>query len=68
MGEMYDMIKGLWVKDGIIVLLVFIYLFWVIKIGIVDLKIFFLGIGLFVIGLLLYFILMRWGKSILVIK
>ncbi|MEC1068342.1 amino acid permease [Priestia megaterium] len=62
-GETYDIIKGSRVKDGIIASLALIYSLWVIKTGTADLKTFFLGIGLFVIGLLLYPILMRRGKS-----
>ncbi|MDC7723634.1 amino acid permease [Priestia megaterium] len=61
-GETYDTIKGSRVKDGIIASLALIYSLWVIKTGTADLKTFFLGIGLFVIGLLLYPILMRRGK------
>ena len=67
-GETYDTIKGSRVKDGIIASLALIYSLWVIKTGTVDLKTFFLGIGLFVIGLLLYPILMRRGKSTSAIK
>jgi arginine:ornithine antiporter/lysine permease len=67
-GETYDTIKGSRVKDGIIAALALIYSLWVIKTGTADLKTFFLGIGLFVIGLLLYPILMRRGKSTSAIK
>lgn len=67
-GETYDIIKGSRVKDGIIASLALIYSLWVIKTGTADLKTFFLGIGLFVIGLLLYPILMRRGKSTSAIK
>ncbi|WP_182006646.1 amino acid permease [Priestia aryabhattai] len=67
-GETYDTIKGSRVKDGIIASLALIYSLWVIKTGTADLKTFFLGIGLFVIGLLLYPILMRRGKSTSAIK
>lgn len=47
------------IKDGIITTLAFIYSIWVIKTGTADLKTFFLGIGLFVLGLILYPVLMK---------
>lgn len=59
MGEIYDEIKGLRVWDGFIVILVCIYFFYVIIIGMVDLMIFIFGIGLFFVGLLLYFFVLK---------
>lgn len=47
------------IKDGIITALAFLYSIWVIKTGTADLKTFFLGIGLFVLGLILYPVLMK---------
>jgi arginine:ornithine antiporter/lysine permease len=58
-GETYDTIKGSRIKDGIITVLALLYSLWVIKTGTADMKTFLLGIGLFVVGLLLYPILMR---------
>lgn len=63
-GETYDVIKGSRIKDGIVTLLALIYSIWVIKTGTADLKTFFLGIGLFVIGLILYPIIMKNGNVI----
>ncbi|MBM7691029.1 arginine:ornithine antiporter/lysine permease [Peribacillus deserti] len=58
-GETYDVINGSRVKDGIITVLALIYSLWVIKTGTADLKTFLLGMGLFVVGLLLYPVLMK---------
>lgn len=58
-GETYDITPGSRVKDGIITVLALLYSIWVIKTGTTDLKTFFLGIGLFVLGLVLYPILMK---------
>lgn len=58
-GETYDVMPGSRIKDGIITILAFLYSIWVIKTGTADLKTFFLGIGLFVLGLILYPILMK---------
>ncbi|MGE6257724.1 amino acid permease [Heyndrickxia sporothermodurans] len=63
-GETYDVIKGSRIKDGIVTVLALIYSIWVIKTGTADLKTFFLGIGLFVIGLILYPIIMKNGNVI----
>ena len=62
-GETYDTIKGSRVRDGVITGLALVYSLWVIKTGTADLKTFFLGIGLFVIGLLLYPIVMKKPAS-----
>ncbi|GIN40179.1 MULTISPECIES: amino acid permease [Heyndrickxia] len=58
-GETYDVVTGSRLKDGIITVLAFVYSIWVIKTGTADMKTFLLGIGLFVIGLILYPIIMR---------
>ncbi|MFB6467478.1 amino acid permease [Cytobacillus sp. Hz8] len=58
-GETYAEIKGSRIVDGIITGLALIYSIWVIKTGTADLKTFFLGIGLFVFGLILYPFIMR---------
>ena len=58
-GETYDVVTGSRLKDGIITLLAFVYSIWVIKTGTADMKTFLLGIGLFVIGLILYPMIMR---------
>ncbi|WP_035323045.1 amino acid permease [Peribacillus kribbensis] len=47
------------VRDGIITILALVYSLWVIKTGTADLKTFFLGIGLFAVGLVIYPILMK---------
>ncbi|RFU60111.1 amino acid permease [Bacillus sp. V59.32b] len=58
-GETYDTIKGFRKLDGIVTILALIYSLWVIKTGTSDMTTFLLGIGLFVIGLLLYPFLMK---------
>lgn len=58
-GETYDVVTGSRLKDGIITVLAFVYSIWVIKTGTDDMKTFLLGIGLFVIGLILYPMIMR---------
>jgi arginine:ornithine antiporter/lysine permease len=58
-GETYDQIKGSRTLDGIITALALIYSIWVIKTGTNDMKTFLLGIGLFVVGLILYPFIMR---------
>ncbi|MBI0576904.1 amino acid permease [Neobacillus cucumis] len=58
-GETYDTIKGSRVLDGVITVLAFVYSLWVIKTGTADMKTFFLGIGLFVVGLVLYPFVMK---------
>ncbi|MBU5211334.1 amino acid permease [Heyndrickxia oleronia] len=58
-GETYNVISGSRLKDGIITVLAFVYSIWVIKTGTADMKTFLLGIGLFVIGLILYPMIMR---------
>ncbi|MFY4774444.1 amino acid permease [Metabacillus sp. RGM 3146] len=62
-GETYNVIKGSRIGDGLITILALLYSIWVIKTGTADLKTFALGIGLFVIGLLLYPIIMREPKK-----
>ncbi|MED1471016.1 amino acid permease [Bacillus salipaludis] len=58
-GETYDTIKGSRVRDGVITVLALFYSLWVIKTGTADMKTFFLGIGLFVVGLVLYPFVMK---------
>ncbi|QQZ11632.1 amino acid permease [Heyndrickxia vini] len=58
-GETYDVIKGSRIKDGMITVLALIYSLWVIKTGTADMMTFLLGIGLFVVGLILYPLIMR---------
>ncbi|MFJ7976160.1 amino acid permease [Peribacillus sp. NPDC096379] len=58
-GETYDIIKGSRVRDGIITALALVYSIWVIKTGTANMFTFMLGIGLFVIGLLLYPFVMK---------
>lgn len=58
-GETYDVIKGSRIKDGIITVLALVYSIWVIKTGTADMKTFLLGIGLFVLGLVLYPFIMK---------
>ena len=62
-GETYDILPGSRIKDGIITTLAFVYSIWVIKTGTADLKTFFLGIGLFVLGLILYPVLMKDSQN-----
>ena len=50
-------------KGRIITTLAFVYSIWVIKTGTADLKTFFLGIGLFVLGLILYPVLMKDSQN-----
>ncbi|KQL51199.1 arginine:ornithine antiporter [Heyndrickxia shackletonii] len=58
-GETYDKVKGSRKLDGIITTLAIVYSVWVIKTGTADMKTFFLGIGLFVVGLVFYPFIMR---------
>jgi arginine:ornithine antiporter/lysine permease len=58
-GETYQTTKGVRIYDGVITILALIYSVWVIKTGTADLKTFLLGIGLFVLGLVLYPFIMR---------
>jgi arginine:ornithine antiporter / lysine permease len=58
-GETYQATKRVRVYDGVITILALIYSVWVIKTGTADLKTFLLGIGLFVLGLVLYPFIMR---------
>jgi arginine:ornithine antiporter/lysine permease len=58
-GETYDLIKGSRKVDGFITILALLYSLWVIKTGTADMKTFLLGIGLFVVGLLLYPFVMK---------
>ncbi|MBO9128814.1 amino acid permease [Bacillus sp. 165] len=63
-GETYDTIKGSRKIDGIVTTLALLYSIWVIKTGTSDLKTFLLGIGLFILGLLLYpFIMKKTSQS-----
>lgn len=62
-GETYDVMPGSRIKDGIITVFALLYSIWVVKTGAADLKTFFLGIGLFVLGLILYPVLMRNESS-----
>ncbi|MGE8079444.1 amino acid permease [Peribacillus loiseleuriae] len=58
-GETYNIIKGSRVRDGIITAFALAYSIWVIKTGTADMFTFMLGIGLFVVGLLLYPFVMK---------
>jgi arginine:ornithine antiporter/lysine permease len=58
-GETYQTTKGVRIYDGVITILALIYSVWVVKTGTADLKTFLLGIGLFVLGLVLYTFIMR---------
>jgi arginine:ornithine antiporter / lysine permease len=62
-GETYDTIKGSRKLDGFITVLALIYSIWVIKTGTANLNTFMLGIGLFVVGLLLYPFVMKKKNS-----
>lgn len=62
-GETYLAMSRSRIIDGIITVLALIYSIWVIKTGTADLKTFFLGIGLFALGLLLYPFIMKEKKS-----
>ena len=62
-GETYENHQRSRKLDSIITVLALIYSLWVIKTGTADLQTFFLGIGLFVLGLLLYPILMKKNTS-----
>lgn len=62
-GETYENSQRSRKLDSIITVLALIYSLWVIKTGTADLQTFFLGIGLFVLGLLLYPILMKKNTS-----
>lgn len=53
-GETYERSNGSRAIDGIIAALALIYSLWVIKTGTGDLKTFSLGIGLFVVGFIIY--------------
>ncbi|MGX1982839.1 lysine:proton symporter (APA family) [Thermolongibacillus altinsuensis] len=58
-GETYQATKGVRVYDGVITILALIYSVWVIKTGTADWNTFLLGIGLFVLGLVLYPFIMK---------
>lgn len=62
-GETYNEVKGSRLVDGTITVLALIYSLWVIKTGTADLKTFFLGIGLFAVGLVLYPFIMKEPES-----
>ncbi|MGE6630049.1 amino acid permease [Bacillus sp. NPDC077027] len=53
-GDTYEMQKGNRARDGIIALIAMGYSTWVIVSGTADVKTFGLGIGLFLVGILLY--------------
>lgn len=53
-GDTYELQKGNRTRDGIIALVAMGYSAWVIISGTADLKTFGLGIGLFLVGILLY--------------
>ncbi len=61
-GETYSGLRRPRLVDGMIAALALFYTLWVIKTGTADLKTFSLGIGLFVLGVLLYPILMKNKK------
>ncbi|MBB3908087.1 amino acid permease [Anoxybacteroides rupiense] len=58
-GETYQNETAQRVRDGLITLAALFYSLWVIKTGTADWHTFFLGIGLFVAGILLYPLLMK---------
>ncbi|MGG2067173.1 MULTISPECIES: amino acid permease [unclassified Bacillus (in: firmicutes)] len=58
-GETYENMQGSRKLDGVVTVLALIYSIWVIKTGTADMKTFFLGIGLFVIGLIIYPFIMK---------
>jgi arginine:ornithine antiporter/lysine permease len=58
-GETYDKFRSSRMLDGFIAVLALLYSLWVIKTGTADMKTFLLGMGLFVLGVLLYPILMK---------
>ncbi|EHL79367.1 amino acid permease [Bacillus smithii] len=58
-GETYGLGQGARKTDGLITVLALVYSIWVIKTGTADMRTFLLGIGLFVVGLLLYPFIMR---------
>jgi arginine:ornithine antiporter / lysine permease len=58
-GETYQTTMGIRIYDGVITILALIYSIWVIKTGTADWNTFFLGVGLFVVGLVLYPVIMR---------
>lgn len=62
-GETYKLDKGSRRKDFVITTIALIYSSWVVYTGTADLKTFALGIGLFVVGLLLYPVLMKEKKN-----
>ncbi|MTH53930.1 amino acid permease [Bacillus mangrovi] len=61
-GETFNEIKGSRVREGIIASLALLYSVYVIVSGTSDLKTFFLGIGLFLIGFAIYPLLNRKGS------
>lgn len=61
-GETYDKVKGSRMVDGTITVIALVYSLWVIKTGTEDLKTFFLGMGLFAVGLILYPMIMKEPK------
>lgn len=63
-GETYHVQKGWRLGDGVITVLALIYSLWVIKTGTADMKTFLLGIGLFVVGLILYPFVMRKSNGL----
>jgi len=62
-GETYENAKRIRIRDGIITTAALAYSIWVIKTGTADWHTFFLGIGLFVAGLILYPLLMKQKPS-----
>lgn len=62
-GETYENAKRIRIRDGIITTVALAYSVWVIKTGTADWHTFFLGIGLFVAGLILYPLLMKQKLS-----
>ena len=58
-GETYNNMQGSRKLDGVITVLALIYSIWVIKTGTSDMKTFLLGIGLFVVGLIIYPFIMK---------
>lgn len=62
-GETYETMKGSRVQDGIIAVLALVYSLWVIKSGTADIKTFVLGIGLFLVGFIVYPIFNKSSKG-----
>ncbi|GER66688.1 arginine:ornithine antiporter [Weizmannia acidilactici] len=62
-GETYTTLRTR-ITDGIMTAMALVYSVWVIITGTADLNTFFLGIGLFIVGLVLYPVLMRENMAL----